>query len=180
MILFSYSLKDPSWSSYRSTSSIRNLGGATGAYLSDWMLFMFGASIKLLPFLLFFRGVGIVSYVDEFKIKIGHDRGLFLIVLSLALMVFIASLYESLFLLNRLTVSLPYHQGGLVGSTLAEYFGRYGGDLLQVILIGCYLYLLSLFLDFSWLKMAELIGYLLEYPFLKLHLLLNEFLNRLK
>lgn len=170
LILFSYSLQDPSWSSYQHPDKINNWGGLIGAYISDLILFMFGASIKILPLLIFVKAL-----------RIGNPA---LSLISLVGMIVIASVYESIFL--NMNISLPHHLGGVVGSTLAgkliEFLEMQNAlkENLQILLLLSYVYLLSQYLGFSWLKLVELIGYFIEYPFVRLGIFLDKFLDRLK
>jgi S-DNA-T family DNA segregation ATPase FtsK/SpoIIIE len=44
LVLASYSAQDPSWSHSSSDPTVRNYGGAFGAWLSDMLLYIFGLS----------------------------------------------------------------------------------------------------------------------------------------
>ena len=165
-MLVTYSKADPSFTHAVSSTNVSNLGGRVGAWVADIALLLFGLSAYLLVFGL--GGVGrarlpraapdSASGADPLNDELpgwAHALGY---VLLLAGAVGLESLR-----LATLGASLPGAPGGVIGGLIAQAtqvaVGFTGATVvfLALIAIG-----LSLFLDFSWLAVAERLGRFIE------------------
>jgi len=145
LVLFSYDPSDAGFFSSGSSTFIHNWGDATGAWLSSFLLFLFGVFAYVVPF-----GVALVSWV-VFRIRMMRseiNQRQFVIsgtslVLFLASGAALASLYldgQSWF------VPLPYSGGGMMGYALASFFVMIVDRLASTLL-----FLLAFFVAFSWI-----------------------------
>jgi DNA segregation ATPase FtsK/SpoIIIE, S-DNA-T family len=164
-MLITYSKADPSFTHAVSSTDVANLGGRVGAWVADIALLLFGLSAYLLVFglvvwvargfrLLHRTATGADPLSDELP-GWAHAAG-YLLLLAGALGL------ESL-RLATLGASLPGSPGGVIGGLVAwaaqAAVGFTGATVvfLALIAIG-----LSLFLDFSWLAVAERLGRFIE------------------
>jgi S-DNA-T family DNA segregation ATPase FtsK/SpoIIIE len=164
-MLVTYSKADPSFTHAVSSTEVANLGGRVGAWVADIALLLFGLSAYLLVFglavwvargfrLLHRTATGADPLSDELP-GWAHAAG-YLLLLAGALGL------ESL-RLATLGASLPGSPGGVIGGVVARAaqaaVGFTGATVvfLALIAIG-----LSLFLDFSWLAVAERLGRFIE------------------
>jgi S-DNA-T family DNA segregation ATPase FtsK/SpoIIIE len=164
-MLLTYSKADPSFTHAVAASRVVNVGGRVGAWVADALLLLFGLSAYLLVFGLVVsvtRGFRVLhrtaSGVDPLNDELpawAHALG-FVLLLTGALGV------ESLRLAS-VNAALPGAPGGVLGGALARLvqagLGFTGATVLFLasIAIG-----LSLFLDFSWLAVAERLGRFIE------------------
>jgi S-DNA-T family DNA segregation ATPase FtsK/SpoIIIE len=164
-MLITYSKADPSFTHAVSSTEVANLGGRVGAWVADIALLLFGLSAYLLVFGLVVwvaRGFRVLhrtaTGADPLSDELpgwAHAAG-YLLLLAGALGL------ESL-RLATLGASLPGSPGGVIGGLVARAaqaaVGFTGATVvfLALIAIG-----LSLFLDFSWLAVAERLGRFIE------------------
>ncbi len=165
IIFASYSKLDPGWSRSGSGGHLYNWGGRVGAYLSDLMLFVFGASAWWWCALLFkflWNGYRYISqrFLVDNKIEPEyHQEGL--IRGAGFVMIMIGSMGLEFTRMHWLAdrVQLPRAPGGVLGQLIGcgaySSLGFAGATLLLLLLfvIG-----ISLFFHVSWLMMAERIG----------------------
>ena len=149
----SHSPTDPSFSFSGETGEVRNWVGASGAYLSDLMLTLFGVTAYGIPFALAAAGWRLVQ-------KPGTGRGWVQFTLRSAGWSLVAACACALVRLHSLAnPDLPAGAGGLIGQWLFQMgmpvFGLTGLTLLGLagILVGA-----QAALGFSWLDLAEAIG----------------------
>ena len=170
LIFLTYHKADPGWSHASQVSTVSNLGGRIGAWLSDLLFFTFGLSAWWIILWLVkavwtgYRRISRLLLLNEdtepslLRDKILNNAG-FLILL------FSSSAIEYLRLYKTKT-PLPGIPGGvigeIVGQTIQTYLGFTGGTL--CLLIFCALGF-SLFLQISWLQLAERIGAFIETVF---------------
>ncbi|AEJ00584.1 cell division FtsK/SpoIIIE [Nitrosomonas sp. Is79A3] len=160
MIFFSYDRGDAGWSHSGDFNQIQNAGGHVGAWLADFLLYLFGASAWW--WVAFFLSAVSWSYhrIDTAGIFDRHSlllsAGGFLLLLSAS------SGLESL-RFYTISVSLPLVPGGMLGSTISHYFSQILGftgatlTLLIFIAIG-----FSQFTGLSWVRFVEKIGESIE------------------
>ncbi len=164
-MLVTYSKADPSFTHAVSSTNVSNLGGRVGAWVADIALLLFGLSAYVLVFGLAVwvaRGFRVLhrnaSGADPLNDELpgwAHALGY---VLLLAGAVGLESLR-----LTMLGAALPGAPGGVIGGLIARgaqvAVGFTGATVvfLALIAIG-----LSLFLDFSWLAVAERLGRFIE------------------
>jgi S-DNA-T family DNA segregation ATPase FtsK/SpoIIIE len=164
-MLITYSKADPSFTHAVAGTNVSNLGGRVGAWVADIALLLFGLSAYLLVFGLAVwvaRGFRVLhrnaSGADPLNDELpgwAHALGYLLLLAG-------AVGLETL-RLATLGASLPGAPGGVIGGLIAQAtqvaVGFTGATVvfLALIAIG-----LSLFLDFSWLAVAERLGRFIE------------------
>ncbi len=156
LVLWTYTRNDPAWSTSGVGAPIANKGGVAGAWLSDLLFYLFGASAW------WWVAAGIVLVVAGYR-RIGHpersrEHPLSLGVLGFGLVLVSSAALEAL-RLYRLPVNLPQRPGGVfgdvVGGGLARLLGFNGSTL---FLIALFAVGWSLFTGMSWLRLMERIG----------------------
>ncbi len=160
LIFFSYDRGDAGWSHSGDSNQIQNAGGHVGAWLADFLLYLFGASAWW--WVAFFLSAVSWSYhrIDAAGIFDRHSvllsAGGFLLLLSAS------SGLESL-RFYTISVSLPLVPGGMLGSTtshhLSQILGFTGATLTLLILIAIGF---SQFTGLSWVRFVEKIGESIE------------------
>lgn len=170
LIFLTYSPVDPGWSHANIVTKLHNLGGRTGAWLADLLLFIFGFSAWwLCVFFLRLVWQGYRRLSQRYLLKKepepehpqeGLIRGIgffFLIIGSVAL---------EYLRMYSLKAELPRAPGGvlgeLIGNAAQNAFGFMGATLLLLLLFGLGF---SLFFQVSWLGVAERIGETVELTF---------------
>ena len=160
MILLTYHIADPGWSRIGGDQAVLNAGGPFGAWLSDLLLYLFGASTWLWVVLsLFFVWWGYRRIGEQ---ESEHQNGV-LITLSGFLLVLLSSSTLEAMRFHSLPMQLPLTTGGALGDSLSHLvqgvFGFDGGTVLLLLTWGAGF---SLFTGISWLEMAEKVGAGLE------------------
>jgi S-DNA-T family DNA segregation ATPase FtsK/SpoIIIE len=160
LILASYTKTDPGFSFTGSGDAIANRGGIVGAWLSDLLLYLFGASAW------WWVGGGIALFVAAVRRLAqpdpASDHPHWLRAVGFALLLFASAALEAI-RLWRLPISLPLAPGGAFGESIGQWLARAVGFngatllLLALFAVGC-----SLFFGMSWLKVMERIGHGLE------------------
>lgn len=163
MILLTYHAVDPGWSRIGGDQPLLNAGGAFGAWLSDLLLYLFGASawlwVALALYLVWwgYRRIG--------DAECEHRQGLSLTLIGFLLVLLSSSALEAM-RFHSLPLSLPLTAGGALGDSLSQLiqsvFGFDGGTVLLLLAWGAGL---SLFTGLSWLELAEKVGTGLEKSF---------------
>mgnify|MGYP001563247908 FL=1 len=160
LIFVSYDRGDAGWSHSGDSNQIQNAGGHVGAWLADFLLYLFGASAWW--WVAFFLSAVSWSYhrIDTAGIFDRHSvllsAGGFLLLLSAS------SGLESL-RFYTISVSLPLVPGGMLGSTISHHLSQILGfigatlTLLIFIAIG-----FSQFTGLSWVRFVEKIGESIE------------------
>jgi len=164
--LLTYSRADPGFTHSVAAGPIHNLGGRLGAWVADVVLLLFGVSaaylIALGLLVTVARGfrrlhrvaVGVDPLSDDLPAWV-HGIGFLLLIAA-------TTGLEALRLYS-LTAALPGAPGGIIGNAVAGWvqmpIGFTGASVafLVAIAVG-----LSLFLDFSWLSVAERLGGFIE------------------
>ena len=163
LILLSFSKADPGWSHERVVVDVANLGGRTGAWLSDLLLFIFGFSAwwwcvcllrliwngyrRLAPGALPFKEIE-PAYPYEGLIRAAGF-----------VLLFAGSVGLEYLRMYSLHIDLPRAPGGVLGQLVGHSahlaLGFTGATLLLLLLFGLGF---SLFFHVSWLAVAERIG----------------------
>ena len=160
-MLVTYSKSDPSFTHAVSAVRVGNIGGRVGAWVADVTLLLFGLSAYLLVAGLFVwvaRGFRVLHRTASGADPLDDELPGWAHALGFVLLFGGALGIESL-RLSALTAALPGAPGGVVGGAIARLtqagLGFTGATVLflAVFAIG-----LSLFLDFSWLAVAERLG----------------------
>ncbi len=164
-MLITYSRADPSFTHAVSSTNVSNLGGRVGAWVADIALLLFGLSAYLLVFGLAVwvaRGFRALHRNASGADPLNDELPGWAHALGYGLLLAGAVGLESL-RLATLGASLPGAPGGVIGGLIARAtqvaVGYTGATVvfLALIAIG-----LSLFLDFSWLAVAERLGRFIE------------------
>ncbi len=164
-MLITYSKADPSFTHAVSSTNVSNLGGRVGAWVADIALLLFGLSAYLLVFGLAVwvaRGFRVLHRNASGADPLNDELPGWAHALGYVLLLAGALGLESL-RLATLGASLPGAPGGVIGGLIAQAtqvaVGFTGATVvfLALIAIG-----LSLFLDFSWLAVAERLGRFIE------------------
>jgi S-DNA-T family DNA segregation ATPase FtsK/SpoIIIE len=164
-MLATYSREDPSFTHAAAAAGVNNLGGRVGAWVADVLLLLFGGSAWLLVLglaLWVARGFRHLYRTSSGADPLADDLPGWAHALGFLLLLMGAVGLEAL-RLYALKVALPGAPGGVVGVAVAQFvqagLGFTGATLvfLAAIAIG-----LSLFLDFSWLAVAERLGGFIE------------------
>ncbi|WP_371185161.1 DNA translocase FtsK [Thalassotalea maritima] len=131
--LFSFDPSDPGWSQTAYHATVQNKGGTIGAYLSDILLFTFGAIAYVLPFALavggwlLFQRIHVLLKVDFFTLAL---KLLGVIMLLVAMTASFAMNVDDFH---------GFSSGGLVGTFIADsllpYLSIHGSSLLYIIMI---------------------------------------------
>ncbi|WP_374556776.1 DNA translocase FtsK [Aquitalea pelogenes] len=165
LVLASYSPQDPSWSHSSSDPTVRNYGGAFGAWLSDMLLYIFGLSAWwLVVFCLVaiawgYRRMETLGFRLN-PMTLAAMGGFFLLLLSSASV-------EGIVLAGK-QLKLPLSPGGMLGHWLGKALGHGLGQSGAYLLLSVTAAIgFSLFTGLSWLDIMEKIGGTLEDGVLK-------------
>ena len=167
LIFMTYSPVDPGWSHANVVAKLHNVGGRAGAWLSDLLLFIFGASAWWLCILLLrlvWTGYRRLSqrYLLKKEPEEPHRHESVIRTIGFVLMMTGSVAIEYLRMYSMKT-QLPRAPGGvlgeLIGSAAQNAFGFMGATLLLLLVFGVGF---SLFFHVSWLSVAERIGEWLE------------------
>jgi DNA segregation ATPase FtsK/SpoIIIE, S-DNA-T family len=160
LILFTYDRADPGFSHSGPHEAIRNSGGEFGAWLGDFLLYLFGLSawwwVGLSSFAIF------MSYHRIETTPLTDKRPLVISLVGFVLLIVASSGLEAL-RLHSLPASLPLAPGGVIGEVLSKALGKALGftgatlALLAFLAVG-----ISLFTGLSWFKFIERLGHWLE------------------
>ncbi|MDP2787305.1 MAG: DNA translocase FtsK 4TM domain-containing protein [Pseudomonadota bacterium] len=163
MILLTYHVADPGWSRIGGDQSVLNAGGPFGAWFSDLLLYLFGASAWLWVALsLFLVWWGYHRIGESEHRESEHRHGLGITLGGFMLVLLSSSTLESM-RFHSLPMQLPLTTGGALGDSLARLvqgiFGFDGGTVLLLLAWGAGF---SLFTGLSWVELAEKVGSGLE------------------
>ena len=156
LVLGSYTRTDPGWSFTGTGAPLGNRGGVVGAWLSDLLLYLFGASAWWLVV------AGIVLIVNGYRRIADPERKaehpLLFGSIGFAVVLLSSAAIEAI-RLWRMPLQLPGAPGGAIGdsigSALTQAIGFNGATLglLAAFAVG-----FSLFTGVSWLRLMERIG----------------------
>jgi S-DNA-T family DNA segregation ATPase FtsK/SpoIIIE len=165
LVLATWHASDPAWSHSVHTTTILNKGGTLGAYIADFLLFLFGYSAWLWVVLLaqrvalgFYRLTHLlIPNREEPLPRVRWEVGIGFFLL------FVGVMGTEALQMQQFGAQLPAGAGGQLGQLLAHVMSLSMGTT------GCTLLLLvfaavgaSLFFGFSWLLVAERVGLLIE------------------
>ena len=162
VLLATWHASDPGWVSTSSSGgAIQNRLGVLGAYVADILLYLFGMSVWWLVILLVQRmWVGyrrmmkrIVLDPDVALPRVHWEQGLGF------LMVFLGSMGVESTQFRHIDIGLPGGAGGVLGQLFSNNLNTLIGPAPAALLLIAFVLLgLSLFMNFSWLGLAEKIG----------------------
>jgi len=154
---FTYSPDDPGWSHTGVRDDINNAAGATGAWLADVFFSLFGYMAFLFPALLALRAWNV------FQARKNQPEPFDWIIFTLRFvgLALVMASATALTAMHHGSVesALPFGVGGLMGDSFGEAvttgFNHVGGTL---ILVGVFLFGVTIFTDLSWLAVIDTIG----------------------
>lgn len=167
IVLYTYSPADPGWSHAVHADAILNMGGKTGAWISDLFLFTFGLSAWWCGLWLFrailhgYRHIASLLLLKETP-KPAWFRDRFIPNLGFVILLASSAAVEYL-RMYAMKTPLPRAPGGVLGELLGtaamEQLGFTGATLILLVLFALGL---SLFLQMSWLQLSEKVGTVVE------------------
>lgn len=155
LALLTYDSHDPGWSQTGLDGKVKNAGGPAGAWLADVFLSLFGYLAYLFPVMLAYQAFVILRAKNNKLLD-----PIIIVLRSTGLCLIMAAGTGLMVQMNGPDhAALPFSTGGLlglnIGSAADASLGLIGGSL---ILFACFLFGLTLFLDFSWIALMEWIG----------------------
>lgn len=160
IVLVGYHQDDPGFNSSSMSSEIQNYGGKTGAWISSFLLAVFGVFAYLIPV-----GILLAGWFT-LRLPLREDEGeidfyrFFFSLLGVLLMVSAGAGMANLFLHPEVfSNELPFSPGGIWGKVLSNQLVD-SMDLLAttLILLGTFAISISLLLSQSWLTILEVTG----------------------
>ena len=158
--LSSFSPEDPGWSHSTPVDIIQNNAGIIGAWVADFLLFLFGYLAYTFPFILAYSGWRIFrSIQNEKHVNYGH-YAVRVVGFILALIGTCGLAWLHFRVGDGLPLAIKGAGGGVLGyefgNLLASNFGHTGSTLvlLTMSLVG-----VTLFTDFSWLWVMDITGH---------------------
>ena len=160
LVLVTFDKSDPGWFHSTAEATARNAGGRAGAWLSELLLYMFGASAYWLVALLAYIVISGYRRLDGSRLL---DQRPLLVALAGFVLLIAASCGIEALRFYTLKATLPLAPGGMLGAvistSLSAAMGFTGATLILLTLfaIGA-----SLFTGVSWLTVIEVLGAALE------------------
>ncbi|MCK4841738.1 MAG: DNA translocase FtsK 4TM domain-containing protein [Methylococcales bacterium] len=152
--LITFSIEDAGWTHSGSMQNISNACGVVGAWVSDFVLSVFGLMAYLFPVMILWHGYLFYTQSEQQRSTL---------ILSIRWFGFIATIISgsAIFYLHvlRLKVELPGTTGGVlgleVGEALLVVLGNSGATLL---LLAIFLAGITLFTGLSWVSVIDFVG----------------------
>ncbi len=173
LIFITFNRNDPGWSHANQVDSIANLGGRTGAWIADTLLFIFGLSAWwiVLPLLkgIWTRCKRIVAMLRN---QAFPELSLFRQIASIIGFVLLIASSSGIEYLRmyRTSAQLPNIPGGIIGDIVGQLSQQYLGFTCGTALLGLIAFIgFSLCLQKSWITIVECIGAIAEWPFMLFH-----------
>ena len=176
LALSGYHRADPGWSHAVPSASLRNPAGRGGAWLADFLLYVFGLSawwwVVLLVVLVWW------GYRRLDGLRTSDRRPLYIALIGFVMLIIASCGLESMRFYS-LKAQLPLAPGGVLGIETAalcvRYLGYTGATLLLISLLALGW---SIFTGMSWLSAAERLGALFELSFTALRNLIDQAQDR--
>ena len=160
LILLTHQASDPGWSRSATAAVVQNAGGRVGAWLSDVLLSLFGWSAFWWVALCLYSVARGYRRIDN-SVKI-EARPLLISIAGFGLLLLASAALEYL-RMHSYGGGLPQPAGGILGVELGklslQLIGPLGATLLMLAAVAVGF---SLFISVSWLRIAEITGFLLE------------------
>lgn len=162
--LITHSLNDSCWSRSFDTSVVHNKVGVVGAYLSDFLFYIFGFSAWW--FVIGFIYLG-YRKISRSKIETGNWVVIYQCI-SFVVMLTTSSALEYIIKFGQPS-DLPDGFGGSFGGFIVQSFYHSVGEIgLTIIMLVLVIVTFSFTFSVSWPLIAEKLGLVLEYVYLKL------------
>lgn len=154
LALFSYHPQDGGWRGSSDGMNIRNLGGVLGAFLADVLFSFVGYMAYLVPLLPLFHAVR--RYVSRISV-VAHWGGFYWRLFGFTLLLLSGAALSGFH--DVRDTLLPYGTGGIIGQSLADWFGaQIGGVGASLFFFSIFLFGLTVFGDISWLATMDALG----------------------
>jgi S-DNA-T family DNA segregation ATPase FtsK/SpoIIIE len=160
--LFTHAAADPPWTQIKHAKEVINLGGRAGAFLSDFLLYLFGYVAYVLPCALFYGAWAYFRYSALLLAEAEEEEEGYLspfLLLRAAGFIFLFIPGCALAALHWYLDPPRLSGGGLVGQWLGigmlDFFNTLGANL---ILGGLFVVGLTLFTGLSWVSVADFLG----------------------
>lgn len=152
--LATFHLDDPGWTSSGSGASVKNAGGAIGAWVSDFLFAVFGVMAGLFPIMIIYRSI--LSYCEGAR----KQRRL---ITALRWTGFAMTVVCGAALANvhfvRVKIRLPETSGGLLGEEVGQILlNGFGVTGATVLLLAGFLAGITLSTGLSWIGLIDGIG----------------------
>jgi len=152
--LITFSNEDAGWTHSGSTQVISNACGVVGAWVSDFVLSIFGLMAYLFPSMILWHGYLVYTQAEK-------QRGKF--ILAIRWTGFIATIIagSAIFYLHvlRLQIELPGSTGGILGREVGEALLVVLGDSgVTLLLLAIFLAGITLFTGLSWIALLDFVG----------------------
>jgi S-DNA-T family DNA segregation ATPase FtsK/SpoIIIE len=167
LVLATFHKSDPAFSSSSTGAVTQNAGGVVGARVADTLLSLFGVSaywwVALCLLAVFWGYRRLESEPAKAAKSEKKDRRPLWISLAGFGLLLVASASLATLRLHSYDGWFPQNAaGGIIGSELGGFLGRSLGDGATLVLLALAAVGFSLFIGVSWLRIAEVIGFLLE------------------
>ena len=163
LVLGAYHRDDPGPFHSGPSDTVHNRGGVAGAWIAEFLLYLFGLSAWWFVALAAFGILRLYRRVEAWQIL--DRRTLAVALTGFALLLAASSALEAM-RLHSMAATLPEAPGGVLGLVLASVvergLGFTGGTLL---LLAAMLAAFSIFTGLSWLRFSEWVGAGLEWAF---------------
>lgn len=152
--LVTFSNEDAGWTHSGSTQTISNACGVVGAWVSDFVLSIFGLMAYLFPAMILWHGYLVYTQAEK-------QGGKF--ILAIRWTGFIATIIagSAIFYLHvlRLQIELPGSTGGILGQEVGEaLLIVLGNSGVTLLLLAIFLAGITLFTGLSWVALLDFVG----------------------
>lgn len=158
LAIFTHTSVDPPWTQLKHAKEVLNLGGRAGAFLSDFLLFLFGYLAYLFPLILFYAAWTYFRY-SSWLAETDDEYVFHFIVLRVSGFIFLFIPACALAALHWYLDPPRISGGGLIGQWvgigMVKFFNTGGAN---VILSGLVVTGFTLFTGVSWVKVADHLG----------------------
>jgi len=163
LIFATHSARDPGYFFSGSSFVMLNKGGAAGAWLSDFLLGLFGLSAWWLVVLAGYAVLRLFKRVESWSVF--DRRNLAIAMVGFGVLIMASASLEALRLYS-MPVVLPNGAGGVIGGLFAggieKLLGFVGGTILLLATIAA---ALSIFSGLSWIRLSERLGAGMEWAY---------------
>lgn len=158
--LLSYHRADPGWSHTITVTHVANAGGRAGAWIADFLLYIFGYLAYIFPLMLSYAAWLFYRHRHEDHRDEPFKWPLFGMRIAGFILILCAGSAVADMLKHSPTANLPLNSGGILGTVimtmLLPVFNKIGTAL---ILISFLLISITLFTGWSWFQLLERLGF---------------------
>lgn len=164
LTIVSFSINDPTFNKTVSHMDIENLGGLLGTKVSSLSFFLTGYMAYLLPILLIIKSAQVFYHRKSIDIKnfwlIGFRAfGLILIIISGCTLAHLHFATNSILQSVGISSGMGIGGGGIIGYAIRHVFLSFSSQILTIVSLLLFCTSLTVFLKFSWAKLADWVGY---------------------